>query len=181
MPLSSCIIIISYLLPFFFVMIIGEHVRGDNMNVKNSNRLFVVIGLIILVIAGRYVITSQEVVEIPTVQVVTQTEVIPSVAGSYCWHSAGEGKCVDTAAPHELFEGEQLPYVKVAPNETIEFQYSQKPTSISIQQWVQDFDYKEISTTARFTAPSEKGTYIISGMARFNNGDRTDSIAIEVK
>lgn len=124
---------------------------------------------------------SQEVVEIPTVQVVTQTEVIPSVAGSYCWHSAGEGKCVDTAAPHEMIESKQLPYVTVAPNETIEFQYSQKPTSISVQQWIEDFNYEEISTSARFTAPSEKGTYIISSIARFSNGDRTDSIAIEVK
>ncbi|MEK4700322.1 cAMP-binding protein [Solibacillus sp. FSL R7-0668] len=151
------------------------------MILKNSNRLFVVIGLIILIIAGRYVIMSQEVVEIPTVQVVTQTEVIPSVAGSYCWHSAGEGKCVDTAAPHEMIESKQLPYVTVAPNETIEFQYSQKPTSISVQQWIEDFNYEEISTSARFTAPSEKGTYIISSIARFSNGDRTDSIAIEVK
>lgn len=151
------------------------------MILKNSNRLFVVIGLIILIIAGRYVIMSQEVVEMPTVQVVTQTEVIPSVAGSYCWHSAGEGKCVDTAAPHEMIESKQLPYVTVAPNETIEFQYSQKPTSISVQQWIEDFNYEEISTSARFTAPSEKGTYIISSIARFSNGDRTDSIAIEVK
>lgn len=151
------------------------------MILKNSNRLFVVIGLIILIIAYRYVIMSQEVVEIPTVQVVTQTEVIPSVAGSYCWHSAGEGKCVDTAAPHEMIESKQLPYVTVAPNETIEFQYSQKPTSISVQQWIEDFNYEEISTSARFTAPSEKGTYIISSIARFSNGDRTDSIAIEVK
>ncbi|HEY4623563.1 MAG TPA: cAMP-binding protein [Solibacillus sp.] len=151
------------------------------MILKNSNRLFVVIGLIILIIAGRYVIMSQEVVEMPTVQVVTQTEVIPSVAGSYCWHSAGEGKCIDTAAPHEMIESKQLPYVTVAPNETIEFQYSQKPTSISVQKWIEDFNYEEISTSARFTAPSEKGTYIISSMARFSNGDRTDSIAIEVK
>lgn len=162
-------------------MIVGEHIRGDPMILKNSNRLFVVIGLIILVIAGRYVIMSQEVAEMSTVQVVTQTEVIPSVAGSYCWHSAGEGKCVDTAAPHEMLELEPRHYVAVAPNETIEFQYSQKPTSISVQQWIGDFDYEEISTSARFTAPSEKGTYIISSMARFNNGDRTDSIAIEVK
>lgn len=160
---------------------VWEHIRGDIMILKNSNRLFVVIGLIILIIAGRYVIMSQEVVEIPTVQVVTQTEVIPSVAGSYCWHSAGEGKCVDTAAPHEMIESKQLPYVTVAPNETIEFQYSQKPTSISVQKWIEDFNYEEISTSARFTAPSEKGTYIISSMARFSNGDRTDSIAIEVK
>lgn len=151
------------------------------MNVKNANRLFVLIGFIILVIAGRFVLMKNEVVEIPTVQVVTQTAVIPSYEGSHCWHSAGEAQCIDKAAPHEIIEINNEPFVKVSPGETIEFQYSQNPTSVSVQQWLQDFDYEEIATTARFTAPSEKGTYIFSSLARFSNGDRTDTIAIEVE
>lgn len=151
------------------------------MNLKNANRLFVIIGLIIVVIAGRFFLMNNEVVEMPTVQVVTEKEVLPSFEGSYCWHSAGESTCVDKAAPHELIEISNATYVKVAPNETIEFQYSQNPSSVSIQQWIQDFDYEEIATTARFSAPSKKGTYIISSMARFSNGDRTDTIAIKVE
>lgn len=151
------------------------------MNIKNANRLFVIIGIIILVIIGRFVLMNNEVVEMPTVQVVTQSAVIPSYEGSYCWHSNGESTCVDKAAPHEIIEMGNEPFIKVAPGETIEFQYSQNPTSVSIQQWIQDFDYENIATTARFTAPSEKGTYIISSLARFSNGDRTDTIAIEVE
>ncbi len=178
--LAFLIFTIFYLLSSLFDMIDKEYVRGDIMNLKNTNRLFVIIGLIILVIAGRFVLMKNEVVEMPTVQVVTQTAVIPSYEGSYCWHSSGESTCVDKAAPHEIIEMGKEPFVNVSPGETIEFQYSQSPTSLSIQQWVQDFDYEEIATTVRFTAPSEKGKYIISSLARFSNGDRTDTIAIEV-
>mgnify|MGYP003406794070 CR=1 FL=1 len=179
--LHFIIIIIFYLLSSLFDMIDGEYYRGDIMNIKNVNRLFVIIGIIILVIIGRFVLMNNEVVEMPTVQVVTQSAVIPSYEGSYCWHSNGESTCVDKAAPHEIIEMGNEPFIKVAPGETIEFQYNQNPTSVSIQQWIQDFDYENIATNARFTAPSEKGTYIISSLARFSNGDRTDTIAIEVE
>lgn len=172
---------IFYLLSNLFDMIDKEYVRGDIMNLKKANRLFVIIGLIILVIAGRFVFMKNEVIEMPTVQVVTQATVIPSYEGSYCWHSSGESTCVDKVVPHEIIEMGKEPFVKVSPGETIEFQYSQSPTSVSIQQWIQGFDYEEIATTVRFTAPSEKGTYIISSLARFLNGDRTDTIAIEVE
>lgn len=151
------------------------------MNLKNVNRLFIIIAIIVLIIVGRFFLMNNEVVAMPTVKVVTQTEEIPSIEGSYCWHSAGEAECVDKAAPHEIIQENNISFVAVQPNETIEFHYSQNPTSISLQQWVKDFDYKEIGTRARFTAPSEKGKYIYLSMARFSNGDRIDAIAIEVK
>lgn len=151
------------------------------MNLKNVNRLFIIIAIIVLIIVGRFFLMNNEVVAMPTVKVVTQTEEIPSIEGSYCWHSAGEAECVDKAAPHEIIQENSISFVAVQPNETIEFHYSQNPTSISLQQWVKDFDYKEIGTSARFTAPSEKGKYIYLSMARFSNGDRIDAIAIEVK
>ena len=151
------------------------------MNLKNVNRLFIIIAIIVLIIVGRFFLMNNEVVAMPTVKVVTQTEEIPSIEGSYCWHSAGEAECVDKAAPHEIIQENSISFVAVQPNETIEFNYSQNPTSISLQQWVKDFDYKEIGTSARFTAPSEKGKYIYLSMARFLNGDRIDAIAIEVK
>ena len=151
------------------------------MNLKNVNRLFIIIAFIVLIIVGRFFLMNNEVVAMPTVKVVTQTEEIPSIEGSYCWHSAGEAECVDKAAPHEIIQENSISFVAVQPNETIEFHYSQNPTSISLQQWVKDFDYKEIGTSARFTAPSEKGKYIYLSMARFSNGDRIDAIAIEVK
>lgn len=148
---------------------------------KNVNRLFVIIGLIILVIAGRFFIAQNEVSEIPTVTVVTNEQTIDSIRGSYCWHSAGEATCVDTAAPHAIVQESDMPYIKVQPNEEIEFKYDQNITSVSIQQWLEDYNYKEIATTARFNAPSEKGTYIISSLTRFSNGDVSDIIAIEVE
>ena len=148
---------------------------------NKTNKLFLLIALIIVVIAGRYMLLKDEVVEIPTVMAVTNNQTMESVRGSYCWHSDGESVCVDTAAPHEMIAEENLPYIKVKPNEELAFQYSQNPTSITIQQWEQNYDYKEIATTARFKAPSEKGKYIISALARFSNGDLTDTIAIEVE
>lgn len=151
------------------------------MNLKNVNRLFIIIAIIVLIIVGRFFLMNNEVVAMPTVKVVSQTEEIPSIEGSYCWHSGGEAECVDKAAPHEIIQENSISFVAVQPNETIEFHYSQNPTSISLQRWVKDFDYKEIGTSARFTAPSEKGKYIYLSMARFSNGDRIDAIAIEVK
>lgn len=151
------------------------------MNLKNTNRLFIIIAIIVFIIVGRFFLMNNEVVAMPTVKVVTQTEEIPSIEGSYCWHSAGEAECVDKAAPHDIIQESNIAYVVVQPNETIEFHYTQSPTSISLQQWIKDDDYEEIGTSARFTAPSEKGKYIISSLARFSNGDRMDSIAIEVK
>ncbi|WP_342573377.1 cAMP-binding protein [Solibacillus sp. FSL K6-1781] len=148
---------------------------------KNVNRLFLIIAIIILVIIGRYFMAQNEVTVIPDVTAVTNEQVIETVRGSYCWHSAGEAECVDTAAPHEIIIAQKTPYVKVQPGEVMEFQYSQNVTSVSIQQWIDDYDYKEIATSTRFNAPLEKGTYIISSMARFSNGDVTDSIAIEVE
>ena len=148
---------------------------------KNVNRLFVIIALIILVIIGRYFMAQNEATEIPDVTAVTNETRIETVRGSYCWHSAGEAECVDTAAPHEIISAQNTPFVKVQPGEELEFQYSQNVTSVSIQQWIKDYDYKEIATSTRFTAPTEKGQYIISSMARFGNGDVTDSIAIEVE
>ncbi|MBM7664228.1 hypothetical protein JOC25_000684 [Solibacillus kalamii] len=148
---------------------------------KNVNRLFLIIAIIILVIIGRYFMAQNEVTVIPDVTAVTNEQAIETVRGSYCWHSAGEAECVDTAAPHEIIVAQKTPYVKVQPGEVIEFQYSQNVTSVSIQQWIDDYDYKEIATSTRFNAPLEKGTYIISSMARFSNGDVTDSIAIEVE
>ncbi|MFL0582552.1 cAMP-binding protein [Solibacillus silvestris] len=148
---------------------------------KNVNRLFLIIAIIILVIIGRYFMAQNEVTVIPDVTAVTNEQAIETVRGSYCWHSAGEAECVDTAAPHEIIIAQKTPYVKVQPGEVIEFQYSQNVTSVSIQQWIDDYDYKEIATSTRFNAPLEKGTYIISSMARFSNGDVTDSIAIEVE
>lgn len=148
---------------------------------KNVNRLFLIIAIIILVIIGRYFMAQNEVTVIPDVTAVTNEQVIETVRGSYCWHSAGEAECVDTAAPHEIIIAQKTPYVKVQPGEVMEFQYSQNVTSVSIQQWIDDYDYKEIATSIRFNAPLEKGTYIISSMARFSNGDVTDSIAIEVE
>lgn len=148
---------------------------------KNVNRLFLIIAIIILVIIGRYFMAQNEVTEIPDVTAVTNETTIKTVRGSYCWHSAGEAECVDTAAPHEIITTQNTPFVKVQPGEELEFQYSQNVTSVSIQQWIEDYDYKEIATSTRFTAPTEKGTYIISSMARFSNGDVTDSIAIEVE
>lgn len=148
---------------------------------KNGNRIFLLIAFIILFIAGRYMLLKDEVVEIPEVTVVTTNQIVESIRGSYCWHSSGEGVCVDTAAPHEIVKEEHQSFIKVKPNETIEFKYSQYPKNVSIQQWEQDYDYKEIATTQRFTAPAEKGTYIISSFARFSNGDLTDTIAIEVE
>lgn len=148
---------------------------------KNVNRLFLLIAIIILVIIGRYFMAQNEVTEIPDVSAATNEQTIETFRGSYCWHSAGEAECVDTAAPHEIILAQNATYVKVQPGEVIEFQYSQNVTSVSIQQWIEDYDYKEIATSTRFNAPMEKGTYIISGMARFSNGDVTDSIAIEVE
>lgn len=148
---------------------------------KNVNRLYVIIGIIILVIAGRYFLAQNEVTELPTVMVVTNQQIIESVRGSYCWHSAGEAECVDTAAPHELVMEQNMPFIKVEPGELMEFQYSQNVSSVTIQQWLADDDYEQIATTTRFHAPIEKGTYIITSLARFNNGDVTDSIAIEVE
>ncbi|AMO85999.1 cAMP-binding protein [Solibacillus sp. FSL W7-1472] len=148
---------------------------------KNVNRLFLIIAIIILVIIGRYFMAQNEVTVIPDVTAVTNEQVIETVRGSYCWHSAGEAECVDTAAPHEIIIAQKTPYVKVHPGEVMEFQYSQNVTSVSIQQWIDDYDYKEIATSTRFNAPLEKGMYIISSMARFSNGDVTDSIAIEVE
>ncbi|MGN7479449.1 cAMP-binding protein [Solibacillus silvestris] len=148
---------------------------------KNANRLFVIIGIIVLIIAGRYYLAQNEAAELPAVTVVTNEQTIDSVRGSYCWHSAGEGICVDTAAPHEIVMDQKMSYVKVQPGEVMEFQYSQNVTSVSVQQWLTDYDYKEIATSPRFNAPTEKGTYIISSMARFSNGDVTDTIAIEVE
>lgn len=124
---------------------------------------------------------QNEVTEIPEVTAVTNETRIETVRGSYCWHSAGEAECVDTAAPHEIINVQNTPFVKVQPGEVLEFQYSQNVTSVSIQQWIEEYDYKEIATSTRFTAPTEKGQYIISSMARFGNGDVTDSIAIEVE
>lgn len=148
---------------------------------KNVNRLFLIIAIIILVIIGRFFMAQNEVTVIPDVTAVTNEQAIETVRGSYCWHSAGEAECVDTAAPHEIIIAQKTPYVKVQPGEVIEFQYSQNVTSVSIQQWIDDYDYKEIATSTRFNAPLAKGTYIISSMARFSNGDVTDSIAIEVE
>lgn len=148
---------------------------------KNVNRLFVIIGLIILIIVGRFFLAQNEVTEIPTVTVVTNEQTIDSIRGSYCWHSAGEATCVDTAAPHELVQESDMPYIKVQPNEEVEFKYDQQITSVSIQLWQEDHIYEEIATTARFTAPTEKGTYIISSFTRFSNGDVSDTIAIEVE
>ncbi|AWE07960.1 cAMP-binding protein [Lysinibacillus sp. 2017] len=148
---------------------------------KNTNKLFLIIALIILVIAGRFMLLKDEVVEIPTVTAVTNAQEIETVRGSYCWHSDGESICVDTAAPHEMIVEKKMPYIKVKPNEEIAFHFSQNPTSITIQQWEQDYDYKEIASSERFTAPAEKGKYIISALTRFSNGDITDTIAIEVE
>lgn len=148
---------------------------------KNVNRLSFIIAIIVLVIVGRYFMAHNEVTETPDVTAVTNEQTIDTVRGSYCWHSAGEAECVETAAPHEIIMAQNTPFVKVKPGEAMEFQYSQNVKSVSIQQWIKDYDYKEISTTTRFNAPMEKGTYIISSMARFSNGDVTDSIAIEVE
>ena len=148
---------------------------------KRSNKLFLLIALIILIIIGRYTILKDAVVAMPIVTAVTNDQQLPSIRGSYCWQSNGEAVCVDTAAPHEMVMQQNHPYIKVKPNETIEFKYDQSPTNITIQQWIADFDYKEIATTARFTAPAEKGKYIITAFGRFANGDLTDTIAIEVE
>ena len=148
---------------------------------KKSNKLFLLIALIILIIIGRYTILKDADIAIPIASVVTNEQQIPSIRGSYCWQSKGEGVCVDTAAPHEMIEQEKHTYAKVKPNETIEFKYDQTPTHITIQQWIADYDYEEIATTARFKAPVEKGKYIISSLVRFANGDLIDTIAIEVE
>lgn len=148
---------------------------------KKGNKLFLLIAFIILIIIGRYTILKDADVAMPIVTVVTNEQQIPSIRGSYCWQSKGEGACVDTAAPHEMIEQKNHPYIKVKPNEKIAFQYSQNPTSITIQQWKQDYDYIEIATTEHFKAPAEKGKYIISALTRFSNGDMIDTIAIEVE
>ena len=151
------------------------------MKMKTGNQIFLVLAIIALAIAGRFLLAKNEPSEVPTVRVVTNEQVIESEQGSYCWETRGEGVCVDKAAPHELFEIKKSQPVKVAPNETIEFQYSVEPTEVTIQQWQQDFDYITIGTSARFNAPVEKGTYIISSFARFDGGDTTDAIYIVVE
>ena len=148
---------------------------------KKSNKLFLLIAFIILIIIGRYTILKDADVAIPIASVVTNEQQIQSIRGSYCWQSKGEGVCIDTAAPHELIEQEKYTYAKVKPNETIEFKYDQTPSNITIQQWIVENDYKEIATTLRFKAPAAKGKYIISALVRFANGDLTDTIAIEVE
>lgn len=148
---------------------------------KKGNKLYFIIALIILVIIGRYTILKDADVPVPVATVVTNDQQIPSIRGSYCWQAKGEGTCVDTAAPHEIVEQKKYTYVVVKPNEKIEFKYDQIPSNISIQQWIADNDYEEIATTARFTAPTEKGKYIISALVRFPNGDLTDTITIEVE
>ena len=148
---------------------------------KKGNKLYLLIALIIFIIIGRYTILKDADVTMPIASVVTQEQQIPSIRGSYCWQSKGEGVCVDTAAPHEMIEQEKHTYIIVKPNETIEFKYDQTPTNLTLQQWIVDYDYEEISTTARFKAPAEKGKYIITALVRFANGDLTDTIAIEVE
>ena len=148
---------------------------------KKSNKLFLLIALIIFIIIGRYTILKDADVAIPIATVVTNEHQIPSIRGSYCWQSKGEGVCVGTAAPHEIIDQEKHIYTKVKPNETIDFKYDQMHTNITIQQWILDDDYEEIATNARFKAPAEKGKYIISALVRFANGDLIDTIAIEVE
>ena len=92
---------------------------------KKGNKLLLIIAVIILVIIGRYTILKDADVAMPITTVVTNDQQIPSIRGSYCWQSKGEGTCVDTAAPHEMIEQQNHPYVKVKPNERIEFKYDQ--------------------------------------------------------
>lgn len=86
-----------------------------------------------------------------------------TVLGTYCWSTAREGICIDTAGPVEMLEGKSP--ITVHPGERITFimDYEPKPSTVSLVQFTEGgVQIEKQVENNHFYAPERYGIYYYS-------------------
>ncbi|MBG9453761.1 hypothetical protein ABE61_06600 [Lysinibacillus sphaericus] len=105
--------------------------------------------------------------------------------GTYCW----QNRCVDTAGPVELLEGQTPIKVKSGENITLGLDYETKPNKFHVAQISGNKETEVVVKDNRFTAPTQRGVYYYSyGVwwidekeANVSNGDAFYAFVLEVE
>lgn len=122
----------------------------------------------------------------PKVELKINNEIHLTKQGSNCWKSENVTKCVAMASPVEI--AHTIEAIKVSRNEKITILSKSEPNTQSIslintEDQIQELKIKD----STFSAPKERGTYVIHYYAIWNNtdtetsGDSSYIYKIEVK
>ena len=120
----------------------------------------------------------------PKVYIEIDNKKFETTLGTYCWPN----KCVDTAGPVELLEGQKPIKVKAGENIILVMEYEPKPNEFSVVQMNDKKETEVMVKDNRFTAPTQRGVYYYSyGVwwkdekeANLSRGDAFYAFALEV-
>lgn len=151
-----------------------------------SKRLFVFFLFLTLTACSKNGMVGEEP---PKAMIQVGKETYETKLGSYCWSSNNQGKCVDTAGPVELLKGKNPIAIKPGKAVTFKVNYSPKPEEFDVIQFINNKDTIIPFDNGRFTAPTQKGIYYYSVLARWldkkdkniSKGDASYVFALEVK
>jgi len=154
------------------------------MRGSKVKKYFITISAVLLIALGGYWL-GKEYTSMPPEPVVSIGERnVPAIRGTYCWSSLMKGVCVDTAAPPGIISFENHTTVSAAPGTEVKIDFEEQPLkdSIYLSRWLDD--EKDIQVPLKgnmFELPKDKGTYVYSVSANWNNGDAVYAFVIEVK
>ncbi|WP_139993586.1 hypothetical protein [Kurthia sp. Dielmo] len=121
---------------------------------------------------------------IPSLSVRADNKIVEVTQGTYCWSSLISSECVDKIAPTQMVKEGIITPTVVKPGAVLSYQFSKKPVGDSESILFEDeaghsIDVKRENQT--FKAPIKKGLYMYTISARWDKGDVSYAIAIDVK
>lgn len=135
--------------------------------------------LFVLVLFGLFTSVNSR----PPQPIVTVEEKqIPVKQGSYCWETWLRGTCVDMISPSDMVSNVQP--VVVAPGAEVSITFKQEPNknTLGVNLWKEEAPVDVALTENKtFQVPQEKGVYIYSCFAYWDQGSSSYVFVVEVK
>lgn len=147
-------------------------------------KTIIIIGLTILIGIGGYVLGKGVEAKPPEPVVTIDEKEISIVRGSYCWSSSLKSVCEDTSAPPDIVSYANQKPVAAQPSTEVTIDFDEKPLkdSIELSRWLNEEESTSVPLNDHtFVLPKEKGSYIYSVSARWDQGDAVYAFIIEVK
>lgn len=138
----------------------------------------------ILIGFGGYLLGKEYAAGPPEPAVAIGEKEVPAIRGTYCWSSLVKNICEDSLSAPAIISFKNQKPLSADPGAEVTIDFNEQPLkdSIYLSRWLND--EKDIQVPLKgnmFELPKDKGTYVYSVSANWNNGDAVYAFVIEVK